>query len=114
MPPSSGRCCCPRRWRYSGDGTGGRHASCVLAPVSAVALDMTNFATYIGSTNDRADIAQRGKATQKSNDLRMVGPGPVITRDGGIPFPSHAYPRLPRVEPGRPPGPPPLRALAPH
>jgi hypothetical protein len=29
-----------------------------------VALDMTNFATYIDSTNDRADIAQRGKAKQ--------------------------------------------------
>jgi transposase len=59
---------------------------------SAVALDMTNFATYIDSGNDRADIAQRGKAKQKRTDLRLVGLGAVITRDGGVPLLSHAYP----------------------
>jgi transposase len=59
---------------------------------SAVALDMTNFATYIDSTNGRADIAQRGKAKQKRCDLRLVGLGLVITRDGGVPLLSHAYP----------------------
>jgi hypothetical protein len=32
--------------------------------VSAVALDMTNFATYIDTGNDKADLAQRGKAKQ--------------------------------------------------
>jgi transposase len=60
--------------------------------ISALALDMTNFATYIDSTNDRAPIAQRGKATQKRADLRLVGLGLVVTRDGGIPLVSHAYP----------------------
>ena len=30
--------------------------------VSSVALDMTNFATYIDTTNDHGPIAQRGKA----------------------------------------------------
>ena len=59
---------------------------------SAVALDMTNFATYIDSANDRADIAQRGKAKQKRSDLRLVGLGLVVTRDGGVPLLSHAYP----------------------
>jgi transposase len=59
---------------------------------SAVALDMTNFATYIDSTNDRAGIAQRGKAKQKRTDLRLVGLAAVFTRDGGVPFVSHAYP----------------------
>jgi transposase len=59
---------------------------------SAVALDMTNFATYIDSSNDRADIAQRGKAKQKRSDLRLVGLGAVFTRDGGVPYLSHAYP----------------------
>jgi transposase len=59
---------------------------------SAVALDMTNFASYIDSTNGRADIAQRGKAKQKRTDLRLVGLGLVITRDGGVPLLSHAYP----------------------
>jgi transposase len=59
---------------------------------SAVALDMTNFATYIDSANTRSDIAQRGKAKQKRSDLRLVGLGLVVTRDGGVPLLSHAYP----------------------
>jgi len=60
--------------------------------LSALALDMTNFATYIDSTNDKAPIAQRGKAKQKRSDLRLVGLGLVVTRDGGVPLVSHAYP----------------------
>src|SRR2546427_174413 len=60
--------------------------------VSAVALDMTNFATFIDSGNDKALLAQRGKAKQKRADLRLVGLGLAITRDGGIPLLSHAYP----------------------
>lgn len=60
--------------------------------VSALALDMTNFATYIDTTNLKAPIAQRGKAKQKRTDLRLVGLGLVVTRDGGVPLVSHAYP----------------------
>jgi transposase len=59
---------------------------------SALVLDMTNFATFIDSGNDKAPIAQRGKAKQKRTDLRLVGLGLVVTRDGGIPLLSHAYP----------------------
>jgi transposase len=59
---------------------------------SSVALDMTNFATYIDTTNSRAPIAQRGKAKQKRTDLRLVGLGLVVTRAGGIPLVWHAYP----------------------
>ncbi len=59
--------------------------------LSALALDMTNFATFIDSTNTRAPIAQRGHAKQKRSDLRLVGLGLVITRDGGIPVASHTY-----------------------
>jgi transposase len=59
--------------------------------ISALALDMTNFATYIDSTNGKAPIAQRGKAKQKRSDLRLVGLGLVVTRDGGVPLVSHAY-----------------------
>jgi transposase len=59
---------------------------------SSLALDMTNFATFIDSTNGQASIAQRGKAKQKRSDLRLVGLGLVITRDGGVPLLSHAYP----------------------
>lgn len=58
----------------------------------ALILDMTNFATFIDSGNDRAPIAQRGKAKQKRYDLRIVGLGLVATRDGGIPLLSRAYP----------------------
>jgi len=60
--------------------------------ISALALDMTNFATYIDSGNAKAPIAQRGKAKQKRSDLRLVGLGLVVTRDGGVPLVSHAYP----------------------
>ncbi len=59
--------------------------------LSGLVLDMTNFATYIDSTNDRAPIAARGKAKQKRTDLRLVGLALVVTRDGGIPLISHAY-----------------------
>ena len=60
--------------------------------VSSVALDMTNFATFIDTANGKAPIAQRGKAKQKRADLRLVGLGLVVTRDGGIPLTWHAYP----------------------
>ena len=53
---------------------------------------MTNFATYIDTTNGKAPIAQRGKAKQKRTDLRLVGLGLVVTRAGGIPLVWHAYP----------------------
>ncbi|CAN5800752.1 transposase [soil metagenome] len=59
--------------------------------LSAVVLDMTNFATFIDSANTRAPIAQRGKAKQKRTDLRLVGLSLVVTRDGGVPVVSHAY-----------------------
>ncbi len=59
---------------------------------SSVALDMTNFATFIDTGNGRAPIAQRGKAQQKRADLRLAGLGLVVTRVGGVPLLSHAYP----------------------
>ena len=59
---------------------------------SSLVLDMTNFATYIDSANPNAPIAQRGKAKQKRSDLRLVGLGLIVSRDGGIPLLSHAYP----------------------
>jgi transposase len=59
---------------------------------SSVALDMTNFATFIDTGNKKAPVAQRGKAKQKRSDLRIVGLGLVVTRDGGIPLTWHAYP----------------------
>jgi transposase len=59
---------------------------------SSVALDMTNFATFIATANGKAPVARRGKAKQKRSDLRLVGLGLVVTRDGGIPLAWRAYP----------------------
>ncbi len=59
--------------------------------LSGIVLDMTNFATYIDSGNDRAPVAQRGHAKQKRTDLRLVGLGLVVSTDGGIPLVSHTY-----------------------
>ena len=58
---------------------------------SGLVLDMTNFATYIDSSNGRAPIAQRGHAKQKRTDLRLVGLGLVVSTDHGVPLVSHAY-----------------------
>ena len=60
--------------------------------LSGLALDMTNFATFIDSANEAAPIAKRGHAKQRRNDLRLVGLALVVTRDGAIPVTSHAYP----------------------
>jgi transposase len=60
--------------------------------LTGLVLDMTNFATYIASGNDRAPIAQRGHAKQKRADLRIIGLGLVVSSDGGVPLVSHAYP----------------------
>lgn len=59
--------------------------------LSGLALDMTNFATFIDSTNERARLAQRGHAKQKRHDLRLVGLALVVTRDGAVPVISHTY-----------------------
>lgn len=60
--------------------------------LSGLVLDMTNFATWIDSGNQRAPIAQRGHSKQKRSDLRIVGLGLVVSTDGGVPLVSHAYP----------------------
>ena len=60
--------------------------------LAGLALDMTNFATFIDTANGKAPIAQRGKAKQKRTDLRLVGLALVVSRDGGIPVISHPYP----------------------
>jgi hypothetical protein len=59
--------------------------------LAGLVLDMTNFATFVDSANQRNTIAQRGHAKQKRLDLRLVGVGLVVTADGGVPVLSHAY-----------------------
>ena len=71
--------------------------------ISALALDMTNFATYIDTGNAKAPIAARGKAKQKRSDLRLVGLGLVVTRDGGIPWPPTPTPATGPTSPSSPP-----------
>ncbi|HUK69988.1 MAG TPA: hypothetical protein VLW50_14750 [Streptosporangiaceae bacterium] len=43
--------------------------------VSSVALDMTNFATFVDTANGKAPIAQRGKAKQKRADATLAKAG---------------------------------------
>jgi transposase len=59
--------------------------------LAGLVLDMTNFATFVDSGNQRNTIAARGHAKQKRFDLRLVGVGLVVTADGGVPVLSHAY-----------------------
>ena len=56
-------------------------------PLSAGTLlyDTTNFYTFINSTNDRCEIAQRGKNKQKRNDLRQIGLALAVTQEHYIP-----------------------------
>ena len=61
--------------------------------LSGLVLDMTNFATYIDSANDRAAIAQRGHAKQKRTDLAPRRPRPGgVHRRWDPDLSRHAYP----------------------
>jgi hypothetical protein len=68
--------------------------------LAGMALDMTNFATYIDSTNSRAPIAQRGKGHAETHRSAAGRPGPGR-------HPRRRYPdrlaRLPRRPPARHP-----------
>src|SRR5665811_394707 len=59
--------------------------------LAGLVLDMTNFATFVDSADERNTIAQRGHAKQGRVDLRLVGVGLVVTADGGVPLCSHTY-----------------------
>jgi transposase len=53
--------------------------------------DTTNFYTFINSTNEHCEIAQRGKNKQKRNDLRQVGLALVVTQEHYIPLIHRTY-----------------------
>jgi transposase len=57
-----------------------------------LAYDTTNFYTYIASTNDRADLAQRGHNKQGRHNLRQVGLSYVLDGDNGLGLCHHLYP----------------------
>jgi hypothetical protein len=54
-------------------------------------LDMTNFATFIDSANERVPVAQRGKAKQKTPRPTPGRPGLAAAGDGGISLLSRVY-----------------------
>ena len=53
--------------------------------------DTTNFYTFINTTNERCDIAQRGKNKQKRSDLRQVGLALAVTQEDYIPLIHRTY-----------------------
>ncbi len=55
-------------------------------------FDTTNFFTYIDSTNDRTQLPRRGHSKQHRNDLRQVGLGLLVSREGQLPLLSMVYP----------------------
>jgi transposase len=67
---------------------------CELYPASLdrLALDYTNYFTYIATSNTRAPLAQRGKNKQKRNDLRQFSLAVVTSKELHIPLFSHVYP----------------------
>jgi transposase len=48
--------------------------------------DTTNFFTFIASDNERNTITKRGHNKQKRHDLRQLGLGLVVSRDGQLPL----------------------------
>jgi len=55
-------------------------------------FDTTNFFTYIDSTNDRPQLPRRGHSKQHRTDLRQVGLGLLVSREGQLPLLSMVYP----------------------
>lgn len=53
--------------------------------------DLTNFFTHIASTNEKAELAQRGRNKQKRHDLRQFGLAQVVTKEFLIPVFSEIY-----------------------
>jgi transposase len=77
---------------------GGRIVAEFGVDLSALVLDMTNFATFVDSANERNTIARRGHAKDGRVDLRLVGLALVVSQDGGVPLVHRAYPgNLPDV-----------------
>ena len=54
-------------------------------------FDTTNFFTFIDSTNESCDLAQRGKNKQKRYDLRQIGMALLVSRKEQFPLFHHTY-----------------------
>lgn len=56
-----------------------------------LALDYTNYFTYIATGNERSELAKRGRNKQKRHDLRQCSLAIVTSKEAGIPLFSHVY-----------------------
>ena len=56
-----------------------------------IALDYTNYFSYISNANEKCKIAKRGHNKQKRNDLRQYSLALITTREAGLPLCSHVY-----------------------
>lgn len=56
-----------------------------------LALDYTNYFTYIASSNDNSELAQRGHNKQKRDDLRQVSLALITTKELMMPLCSYVY-----------------------
>jgi transposase len=60
--------------------------------------DTTNFFTFLATSNDRCDLAQRGHSKAKRHDLRQVGLALLVTGKYQVPLFHRVYPgNLPDV-----------------
>jgi transposase len=53
--------------------------------------DTTNFFTFLATTNDRCDLAQRGHSKAKRHDLRQVGLALLVTSEYQVPLFHRVY-----------------------
>jgi transposase len=53
--------------------------------------DVTNFFTFIASTNQRPKLPQRGHSKQKRTDLRLFSLALLVSREGHIPLCAQVY-----------------------
>jgi len=56
-----------------------------------IALDYTNYFTYINSGNEVSSLAKRGKNKQKRHDLKQCSLAVVTSKEMGLPLFSHVY-----------------------
>lgn len=56
-----------------------------------LALDYTNYFTYVSTDNKRNGLAKRGRNKQKRYDLRQCSLTIVTSKEAGIPLFSHVY-----------------------
>ena len=56
-----------------------------------IALDYTNYYSYINSSNNKSELAKRGRNKQKRNDLRQYSLALITTKETGLPLYSHIY-----------------------